>query len=218
MAAEAKTLDASRMMEMEPKKKYTLAISLVSIQLSKILDDIGEMLIKRMMSIHKKGRLCLQDYKKQNQKRTNSLVETLHELLIAYQTEGVAEERIDAMKMVLENKEEQVLQDCENHLAFSGDNYYSFLWRFFSSHRATLFKILNSISLRSTNQDKSMEEVISFLLSHHLTRKEWIPVVRIEKKGTWKREVIPLLDLSWISDAWWRWISPTKKKKEYLKK
>lgn len=213
MAAEAKTLDAYRMMEMEPKKKYTLAISLVSMQLSKILDDIGEMLIKRMMSIHKKGRQCLQDYNKKTQKQTDSLVETLHDLLVAYQTEGLAEERIDAMRIVLENKEEQVLQDCENYLAFSGDNYYSFLWRFFASHRATLFKILNSISLRSTNQDKCMEEVIPFLLSHQCTRKEWIPVVHIKKKGAWKRAVTPLLDLSWISDAWWRWISPTKKKK-----
>jgi len=25
--------------------------------------------------------------------------------------------------------------------------------------------------------------------------------------------VIPLLDLSWIPDAWWRWVSPAKKKK-----
>ncbi|WP_142342296.1 Tn3 family transposase [Bacillus pseudomycoides] len=213
MAAEAKTLDASRMMEMEPKKKYTLAISLVYIQLSKILDDIGEMLIKRMMSIHKKGRQCLQDYNKKNQKRTDSLIETLHGLLVAYQTEGLAEERIDAMKMILKNKEDQVLQDCENHLAFSGDNYFSFLWRFFTSHRATLFKILNTVSLRSTNQDKYMEEVIPFLLSHQFTRKEWIDVVRIEKKGAWKKEVIPLLDLSWIPDAWWRWISPKKKRK-----
>ncbi|KAB2331563.1 DUF4158 domain-containing protein [Cytobacillus depressus] len=56
MASEAKTIGAYRMIEMEPKKRYALTISLVSMQLSKVLDDIGEMLIKRMMSIHKKGR------------------------------------------------------------------------------------------------------------------------------------------------------------------
>lgn len=54
MAAEAKTLDAYRMSEVEKKKRYALAISLVSVQTSRILDNIGEMLIKRMMSIHKK--------------------------------------------------------------------------------------------------------------------------------------------------------------------
>ena len=131
MAAEAKTLGAFRMMEMEAKKRYALTISLVSMQLSKILDDIGEMLIKRMMSIHKKGRQHLKDYKEKTQKRTDSLISTLLDLLLAYQTEGNSDERIQAMQQILQEQEAQVLQDCENHLAFSGDNYYLFLWQFY---------------------------------------------------------------------------------------
>src|SRR5690606_17627913 len=120
MAAEAKTLGASRMMEMESKKRYALALSFVSMQLSKILDDIGEMLIKRMMSIHKKGRQRLKDHKEKTQKRTDSLISTLQELLLAYQTEGSPEEKIQEMQKVLQEQEAQVLQDCENHLALSG--------------------------------------------------------------------------------------------------
>jgi hypothetical protein len=166
MAAEAKTLGAFRMLEMKSKKRYALTLAFVSMQLSKILDDIGEMLIKRMMSIHKKGRQRLKDHKEKTQKRTDSLISTLHELLLAYQTEGNPEERIQAMQKVLKEQEAQVLQDCENHLAFSGDNYYLFLWQFYKSHRATLFKILKSIPLRSTTQDKALEEAISFLLTH----------------------------------------------------
>ncbi|MEK4868002.1 hypothetical protein NSU10_27815 [Bacillus sp. FSL E2-8895] len=126
MAAEAKTLDAYRMSEVEKKKRYALAISLVSVQTSRILDTIGEMLIKRMMSIHKKGREFLQDYKKQTQKRTDSLVATLQHVLMAYQTEGIPEERIQAIQQVLGDTEDQILQDCEDHLALSGDNYYLF--------------------------------------------------------------------------------------------
>lgn len=216
MAAEAKTLGASRMIEMESKKRYALTLSFVSMQLSKILDDIGEMLIKRMMSIHKKGRQRLKEHKEKTQKRTDSLISTLHELLLAYQTEGNPEERIQAMQKVLQEQEAQVLQDCENHLAFSGDNYYLFLWRFYKSHRATLFKILKSIPLRSTTQDKALEEAISFLLTHQYTKKEYIPAVHIEKKGKRRRdwEITPLLDLSWVPDSWWRWISPKKKKEK----
>lgn len=214
MAAEAKTLGAFRMMEMESKKRYALTISLVSMQLSKILDDIGEMLIKRMMSIHKKGRQRLKDYKEKTQKRTDSLISTLHDLLLAYQTEGNSEERIQAMQKVLQEQEAQVLQDCENHLAFSGDNYYLFLWQFFKSHRATLYKILKSIALRSTTQDKALEDAISFLLTHQHTKKEYIPALHIVKQGKWRKdwEITPLLDLSWVPDSWWRWLSPNKKK------
>lgn len=188
MAAEAKTLGASRMMEMQSKKRYALALSFVSIQLSKILDDIGEILIKRIMSIHKKGRQRLKDHKEKTQKRTDSLISTLHELLLAYQTEGNPEERIQAMQKVLQEQEAQVLQDCEDHLAFSGDNYYLFLWQFYKSHRATLFKILKSIPLRSTTQDKALEDAISFLLTHQHTKKEYIPVVHIEKNGKERKD------------------------------
>jgi len=56
------------MTEMEPKKRYALAISLASIQLSKVLADIGEMLIKRMVSIHKKGPQHLKDNQESTQK------------------------------------------------------------------------------------------------------------------------------------------------------
>ncbi|WP_242196191.1 hypothetical protein [Bacillus cereus group sp. BfR-BA-01492] len=39
LAAEAKTLDASRMKKLEPHKRYTLAVSLLSIQLANTIDD-----------------------------------------------------------------------------------------------------------------------------------------------------------------------------------
>jgi len=42
MAAEAKTSDAYRMSEIEKRKRYTLAISLVSVQTSRILDNIAQ--------------------------------------------------------------------------------------------------------------------------------------------------------------------------------
>ncbi|MFS0882885.1 Tn3 family transposase [Metabacillus niabensis] len=212
MAAEAKTLDAGRMMKMKVDKRYALAVSLVYVQYSKVLDDIAETMIKRMMSIHKKGRQFLKDYKEKTQKKTDLLVETLHHLLLAYQLEGEAEERIQAMQKVLGDREEQVLRDCENHLALSGDNYFLFLWRFFKSHRSTFFKIIKSLPLRSTNQDTAIEEAVSFLLSHQYTRKEWISVVHDEKVGPWKKKVTPLLDLSWVPDGWWRWISRKRKK------
>ncbi|PGQ49334.1 MULTISPECIES: Tn3 family transposase [Bacillus cereus group] len=87
-----------------------------------------------------------------------------------------------------------------------------FLQKFFKSHRSTLFKILEVVPLQSTNQDSSIVEAIRFLLSHQHTRKEWISVAHIKKIGLWKREVTPLLNLSWIPDGWWRWLSPKKKR------
>ncbi|SHF22313.1 Transposase and inactivated derivatives, TnpA family [Seinonella peptonophila] len=214
-AAEAKTLTSGRMAEMEVKKRYALAVSLVYVQLSKILDNIGEMAVKRMSSIHKKGREYLKDYKEKREKQTDSLVATLHDVLVAYQTEGEAEARIQAIQKVIGEQEEQILRDFESHLALSRDYYYLFLWRFYKSHRSTFFKITHSLPFRSTNQNTALEEAISFLLPHQHTRKEWISVVQEEKLGPWKREVTSLLDLSWIPDAWWKWLT-SKGKKETM--
>jgi hypothetical protein len=59
MAAEAKTLDAARMVEMEPNKRYALAIALLFVQSTTVKDIIGEMLVKRMRHIHTQGQTVL---------------------------------------------------------------------------------------------------------------------------------------------------------------
>lgn len=214
LAAEAKTLDASSMVRTKPGKRYALATALIFVQLSKLLDDIGEMCIKRMMSVHKRARKHLKEYKEQNQKRTDALVATLHDVLLALQSEDEAETKVHAIQQVLEGKQEQVLRDCEVHLAYSGDNYYVFLWQFYKSHRATLFQILRTVSLCSTNQDQGLVQAIEFLKANQHAKKEHLTTVHIEKKGKLKKdwEITPLLDLSWVPDAWWRWLCPKRKK------
>lgn len=110
-----------------------------------------------------------------------------------------------------------MLEDCETHLAYSGNNFYPFLWRHFKSHRSILFKILQVIKLKSTSQDKLMEQAIDFLKAHQHSRADCISTVRIEKRGKLKSEwtTISLIDLSWVPDPWWRWISPNFKREPF---
>jgi hypothetical protein len=89
------------MVEIDPKKRYALTLSRVSVQLAHVLDNIGETLVKRMMSMHTRGRKLLQEYKEKNQKRTDSLITTLHEMVLAYQTDGEEKEKFHAMKQAL---------------------------------------------------------------------------------------------------------------------
>jgi Domain of unknown function (DUF4158) len=63
-AAEAKSLDTARMLEMQPQKRYTLAAALIRAQVARTLDDLGETLIKRMTKIHHKGQEALADYRR----------------------------------------------------------------------------------------------------------------------------------------------------------
>jgi hypothetical protein len=145
-AAEAKTLDAARMLAMAPPKQVTLAVSLLTVQTAAVLDDLAEMLLKRLATIHQRGREALETYRAAHRQRTDELVQTLRELVTAYRSEGGAPAKVAAMAAVLPNQGEAVLQRCEDHLAHAGDNYYPFLWLFYTSHRATLFPLLRSIS------------------------------------------------------------------------
>ncbi len=65
-------------------KRLTLAASLLRVQSARVLDDLAEMLIKRVAAIHQKGKVALADYQERNRQRTDDLVLTLRDLVIAY--------------------------------------------------------------------------------------------------------------------------------------
>ena len=54
-ALEAHSLNPARMLEMESHKRYTLAAALVSRQIAQCLDDLGEMLIKKVRKMHRRA-------------------------------------------------------------------------------------------------------------------------------------------------------------------
>jgi len=198
-AAEAKSLDAARMQEMEPHKRYTLAAALLRVQLSRALDDMGQMFIKRMMSIHRRAKDALALHRLKHQDRTDSLVQTLREVVTAYQAEGDAAQRLAAIDSVLSGKSAEVLELCEAHEEHAGNNYYPFLWRFYASHRSTLFRIWRAVGLRSTSHDAAIEKALQFALSHEHHRAEWL---NLDESG---RDALG--DLSWVADGWWRLVT-----------
>ncbi len=134
-AIEAKTLDAARMREMLPNKRYTLAAALLLVQSAQALDDLAEMLIKRLLAIHQKGKEALQQYHLEHQARTDALVTTLRDLVVAYRKEGTTDERFAAMEGVLGEQSEEVLKQCEEHLAYAGNTYQQFLWSYYKALR-----------------------------------------------------------------------------------
>lgn len=136
-ALEAKSLDAARMQVMAPAKRYTLAATLIELQNSRVRDDLAEMFIKRLMRTHRHGREALALDRLNHQERTDSLIHTLHEVILAWGTEGNAEERLQAIGTVLASDTRALLEQCEAHQAQTNNNYYPYLWRFLRSHRST---------------------------------------------------------------------------------
>jgi hypothetical protein len=106
----------------------------------------------------------------------------------------------------LPDQGEAVLQRCEDHMAYAGDNYFPFLWRFYKSHRATLFRLLSNISVRATTQDRAFEEALRFLLENESKTGEWLAVPEDAH-----------LDLTWMPEAWWRPVTEQRNRERELR-
>lgn len=209
-ATEAMSLDAARMKELEPNKRYALAAALIATQSAGTLDDLASMFIRRMQKIHVKAKEALNKYREEYQSRTDRLISTFRDVIVAYSTEGEVIQRFSEIEKALGENPDQLLTECEAHLAYTENNYYPFLWRFYRSHRAILFQILKQVKLRSTTQDKSIEASIQFLIDHQGSRKDWLDVTKTQEEQT-----LQLLDLEWIPKKWWKLITNQKTKKSY---
>jgi hypothetical protein len=180
-AAEAITLDAARMLELKAQKRYTLAIALLSMQYAQTLDDIAEFFIKRIRQLHYKGQTALEEYRKKTQAKTDELINTLHELVVAFQSEGEEALRFKGMEQVIGDHPQQILEDCEAHLAHTGNNNFPFLLPFYRNHRPVLFKMLEVLPLRSSTQDSNLNQAIEFIKENRLKRQQWLLLTETDK-------------------------------------
>jgi len=81
--------------------------------------------------------------------------------------------RINFQQLILYYQSKELLGNCEAHVAHAGNNYYSFLWTYFKSHRAVLFNILKTVSMHSTNPDEKKVQ----LLKLSLIPDSWLKLV-----------------------------------------
>src|SRR5260370_37060107 len=147
-----------------------------------------------MLAIHQKGKDALERYRIEHQARTDALVLTLRDLVVAYGKEGDSEERIAAMESVIGDKAAKILQDCEEHLAHVGNNSQQFLWPFYKNHRAQLFRLLSVMELRSSSQDRSLEEAIHFLKQHEGSAGDGLITATLQNLGTRNEQRVPTSD------------------------
>jgi hypothetical protein len=185
---------------MAPAKRYTLAATLIELQNARVLDDLAEMFIKRLMRTHRHAREALALDRLKHQERTDSLIHTLHHVVLAWSKDGSTEERLQAIGDALRPDSRALLEQCEAHQAQAGNNYYPYLWRFYQSHRSTLLHIWRVLGFRSTTHDKPLEKALSLVLANEASRAEWVALPEM-----WN-------DLDWVPDTWWRLVTGMTKR------
>lgn len=193
-AFEAKSLDAARMMTLGIHKRYALTCALIRYQRSRCFDDLGDMFIKRMMKIHHNGQEALNRYQLDHRAVTDRLLLRFQDVLQAYNSDGSSDTKIAAISQSIGTDGERIQNDLKTQIAFSGNNYYSFLEPYYKPYRKILFELLTSVPFISTTQNTNLVLAMEFIKNHSDIRTE-------------KMSLNNDFDLSWVPDKWWKLIA-----------
>lgn len=175
-AAEAKALDAAELKKFTPPKRYVLALSMIHRARVQARDDLADMFIKRMSHVHRRGKDELERLRIRYRKKTEQLVATLADVIQVLETQSADEVAGKSIRSLLTSRGgTQALQDdCAAINAFSGDNYFPLLWRFYRSHRPTLFRMVHLLTMTSTSEDQSLMQALDVLLDLENRKVAWI--------------------------------------------
>lgn len=126
MFAEASSCNAAQMKEMKSVKRNALAVVYLQKTLISCKDNLIEMMIKRILSLHSRGKQKLATHREQTQQQTDNLIKKFHNILEIYHTES-AEQRLTSIEHFLDAESLDCLKSCEAYLAYEDNNYLPFL-------------------------------------------------------------------------------------------
>jgi len=213
-AAQAQTLEANQMKELPDAKRYTLAVALLQRRYAQTLDDIAEVFVKRMRRMHYRAKEVLENYRVESQQRTDELVSKLRQMVIAHSTDGEVADRFTAVDCIIGDQAQELISQCDDHLAYSGNNYLPFLPKFYRSHRAVLFRFLAVVPLHPSTQDESLTPAIQFIQTHRGQRKTWLPLTEEDPTAEAGADTTPTpmstLTINWVPTKWWTLVTGEK--------
>ncbi len=188
-SAEARALDAGELKDFAPPKRYTLLLSLIHRMRVQCRDQLALMLIKRINKIQQRAKDELETLRLQYREKTASLISLLTEVVSANENSATDEQFGQSIRRMLTERgpADQLLQECETVMAYSSDNYQPLLWRHYRCDRRALFRLTKNLTLKSTSQDQSVMNAVTYLLESEEKRREWLP---------------DEVDLSFASERW----------------
>ncbi|AUB35300.1 Transposase, TnpA family (plasmid) [Nostoc flagelliforme CCNUN1] len=175
-AAEARVLTASEMKAITLPKRITILLCLIYSAQVQTRDNLIEMFLKRMRSIHHKAKEELDKLREKQQSAIERLLGVFTNVLEIFVDEPVNTEILGQVNQVLApgGGAQQLLNECEAVNAYKGNNYLPLIWRFYKSHRRVFFRLLSALKFSSTSSEKSVVDALKFLVENSHRRGEFI--------------------------------------------
>jgi hypothetical protein len=159
-ARQAKALDAGELKDFTPANRYTLLLCLIHRMRVTTRDDIAEMLLKRMATIHKRAKEELVEIQLEQRQRTEKLIGKLDEVagIAASDFSDLLTGRKVRALLSADGGVEKLREECATVRLWQGDNYLPLLWKHFIPLRYVLFRLVRAVEIQSTTQESGSIE------------------------------------------------------------
>ncbi|MBV9896502.1 MAG: DUF4158 domain-containing protein, partial [Chloroflexi bacterium] len=193
LAAEARSLDAAEVRKISAAKRYTLLLCLMARAQVQGRDDLAETFCKRIARIETRAKEELALIREQQRESTEMLVEAFADVLAVLDRDLPNAQAGKLVKRAVARHGDvrELLANCEAIAAYTGDNYLPLMWRFYRSHRSTLFRLARTLRLNSTTHDTSVLDALDVVLANEDRTGDLLTVT---------------VDLSFASEQWKRTI------------
>lgn len=189
-AAQAMAYDVSELRECAEAKRYTLLVALIRRMQIRARDQLAEMFLRRVATIHKRAKEELDQIQFGQRGQIERLIGTLDGVL------AILDGELDNAAAGAQIREylapaggvHGVRETCAQVQATSGNNYLPLVWKHFKSHRSILFRLVHLLDIRATTQDRTLIDALNLIKTYQdKHRIEWIT---------------ESIDLSFASDRW----------------
>lgn len=192
----ARAQNAPEMAELVPKKRYALAVIYIRSCHARALDDATDLYIRLFDKLKAAAERRLRQYQLDRAKAVDQLIERFHGTLGAYLANVSAAKRMKAIAESLRNDGAMLKEMCEEHMAFSGQNFLPFLLNRYPGSRSLFFNCLDIINPKSTSENRHMEVLIGALERLRHSRMDYVDLSEL---GIDQR-----VHLIWMSNSWRR--------------
>lgn len=196
-ASQAMAYDASELRECVEPKRFTLILALIHRMQVRARDQLAEMFLRRVSTIHKRAKEDLEQIQSKQRGEAERMIVSLDNVL------AILEQEPDDTKAGKQIRKyfvplggiDQLRMSCAQLQANSGNNYLPLIWKHFKSHRAILFRLVNLLDIAPTSQETTLVDALNVIKTYQdKHRIEWI-----EEK----------IDLSFTSDRWRKLLRPS---------
>lgn len=190
----ARALDAKEMAELQPQKRYALAVVFIRSQYAQTLDDAADLFVRMLQNLENLALQKLHAYQQEHIQRTDRLVEQLKDILMAYRIDGTDTQRVSAIENTLVTDVDDLLAICEEHMAYAGRNHLPFLIQPYKAVRAQLLNCIDIITPKSSSEDATTEKMMATLRLLRANRQEIVPLSTLGLDAE--------TDFQWMSAQW----------------